>query len=49
MEKIAFEQSVDIYNKYDFSTENDSMNNRLFATFTQQENLDELIVNLSTI
>lgn len=47
MEKIAFEPPVDIYNQYDFTTESDFMNNRLFATFTQQENIDELINNLS--
>ena len=48
MEKIAFEPSVDIYNQYDFTTESDFMNNRLFATFTQQENIDGLIENLSS-
>jgi hypothetical protein len=48
MELLAFEPSVDIYNQYDFITESDTMNNRLFATFTQQNHLDELISNLST-
>ena len=48
MELLAFEPSVDIYNQYDFITESDTMNNRLFATFTQQDHLDELISNLST-
>jgi hypothetical protein len=48
MEQIAFEQSVDIYNQYDFITETDFMNNRLFATFTQQNTLDELINDLSS-
>lgn len=48
MEKIAFDPSIDIYNQYDFITDNDFMNNRLFATFTQQENMDELIENLSS-
>ena len=47
MEKIAFDTSVDIYNQYDFITEGDFMNNRLFATFTQQDNIDELIDNLA--
>jgi hypothetical protein len=47
MEKIAFEPSVDIYNQYDFITDGDFMNNRLFATFTQQETIDDLINNLS--
>jgi hypothetical protein len=47
MEKIAFEPSVDIYNQYDFTTDADFMNNRLFATFTQQESIDDLINNLS--
>jgi hypothetical protein len=48
MEQIAFESSVDIYNQYDFTTDGDFMNNRLFATFTQQNTLDELIINLSS-
>jgi hypothetical protein len=47
MEKIAFEPSVDIYNQYDFIIDGDFMNNRLFATFTQQETIDDLINNLS--
>lgn len=48
MERIAFEPTVDIYNQYDFITEGEFMNNRLFATFTQQENIDGLIKNLSS-
>lgn len=48
MERIAFEHSVDIYNQYDFITESEFMNNRLFATFTQQESIDNLIGNLSS-
>jgi hypothetical protein len=48
MELLAFEPSVDIYNQYDFTTESDPMNNRLFATFTQQDHLDELISDLSS-
>jgi hypothetical protein len=48
MEQIAFESSVDIYNQYDFTTDSDFMNNRLYATFTQQNSLDELIIHLST-
>jgi hypothetical protein len=48
MEQIAFEPSVDIYNQYDFTTDGDFMNNRLYATFTQQNSLDELIIHLST-
>jgi hypothetical protein len=48
MEGIAFEPTVDIYNQYDFTTDDDYMNNRLFATFTQQENIDDLIDNLSS-
>lgn len=47
MERIAFETSVDIYNQYDFTTDADFMNNRLFATFTQQESIDDLINDLS--
>lgn len=47
MGQIAFESSVDIYNQYDFVTESEFMNNRLFATFTQQSSLDELIKDLS--
>ena len=48
MERIAFEPTVDIYNQYDFITDGDFMNNRLFATFTQQENIDNLIDDLSS-
>jgi hypothetical protein len=48
MEQIAFESPVDIYNQYDFTTDGDFMNNRLYATFTQQNSLDELIIHLST-
>jgi hypothetical protein len=47
MERIAFEPTVDIYNQYDFITDGDFMNNRLFATFTQQDNIDNLIIELS--
>ena len=49
MERIAFEPSVDIYNQYDFTTDGDFMNNRLFATFSQYDDLDYLIDNLSSI
>ena len=48
MERIAFEPTADIYNQYDFITDGDYMNNRLFATFTQQENIDNLIDDLSS-
>jgi hypothetical protein len=48
MERIAFEPTIDIYNQYDFITESDFMNNRLFATFTQQETIEDLINDLST-
>lgn len=48
MTQIAFDSLVDIYNQYDFTTETDFMNNRLFATFTQQELIDELVRNLSS-
>jgi hypothetical protein len=47
MERIAFEPMVDIYNQYDYITDVEFMNNRLFATFTQQENIDDLINDLS--
>ena len=47
MEKIAFDPSVDIYNQYDFITESDFMNNRLFAIFTQQEAIDNLVNDLA--
>ncbi len=47
MKQIEFEPLIDIYNQYDFITENEFMNNRLFATFTQQSTLDELIYDLS--
>jgi hypothetical protein len=48
MELLAFEPKYDIYNQYDFTTEPDIMNNRLFATFSQQEHLDKLIDTLSS-
>ena len=47
MGSIAFEPSVDIYNQYDFTTDGEFMNNRLFATFTQQESIDDLVNDLS--
>lgn len=47
MEKIAFDTSVDIYNQYDFITDGEFMNNRLFATFTQQDNIDNLVNELA--
>ena len=48
MERIAFDTPVDIYNQYDFTTEGEFMNNRLFATFTQLNAIDELIDDLSS-
>jgi hypothetical protein len=51
METNIFEPLPHIYNQYDFITDRtftDFMNNRLFATFTQQNEIDELINNLST-
>jgi len=48
MTQIAFDSPFDIYNQYDFTTETDFMNNRLFATFTQQNLIDELVYNLSS-
>ena len=48
MERIVFEPTADIYNQYDFITDGDYMNNRLFTTFTQQENIDNLIDDLSS-
>jgi hypothetical protein len=48
MERIAFEPAVDIYNQYDFTTDGEFMNNRLFATFTQQDDIDVLVSNLSS-
>lgn len=48
MEKNTFETSIDIYNQYDFITETDFMNNRLFATFTKQNSIEELISELSS-
>jgi hypothetical protein len=47
MERIAFEPSIDIYDQYDFITDGDFMNNRLFATFTQLDNIDPLINDLA--
>ena len=47
MESIAFEHSVDMYNQYDYITDGDFMNNRLFATFTQQDQIDPLISELA--
>ena len=49
MLQIAFESQVDIYNQYDFTIETDFMNNRLFATFTQQNLIEGLINELSSI
>ena len=49
MERIAFDPSVDIYNQYDFTTDGEFMNNRLFATFTQQDHIDDLVNELSSI
>ena len=48
MLQIAFESQVDIYNQYDFTTETDFMNNRLFVTFTQQNLIEGLINELSS-
>ena len=48
MEPVAFKTLPNIYNQYDFINETDSMNNRLFATFTQQNYLDDLIKTLSS-
>lgn len=48
MEPVVFETLPNIYNQYDFINETDSMNNRLFATFTQQNYLDDLIKTLSS-
>lgn len=48
MEKNVFEIQIDIYNQYDFTTETDFMNNRLFATFTQQNLIEGLINELSS-
>ena len=47
MNQLTFEPQADIYNQYDFNTENIFMNNRLFATFTQQNTLNDLVDNLS--
>jgi hypothetical protein len=48
MENNTFESQIDIYNQYDFTTETDFMNNRLFATFTQQNLIEGLINELSS-
>jgi hypothetical protein len=40
--------SIDTINMYDYNTDIDFMNNRLFATFTQQSNLDDLIDYLAS-
>jgi len=51
MKQIEFEPSIDIYNQYDFITNKnftDFMNNRLFATFTQQNEIDNLVKQLSS-
>ena len=48
MERIAFDTPVDIYNQYDFTTDGDFMNNRLFATFTQLNAIEDLIDDLSS-
>ncbi len=43
----TFEPSHNIYHQYDFTTDNNFMNNRLLATFSQHNEVDELIDNLS--
>lgn len=49
-QQVMSEPTHNIYNQYDFVTDNEFMgNNRLFATFTQQDTLEELIQNLSSI
>ena len=48
MEKSTFEPLVDIYDQYDFTIDYEFMSNRLFATFTQQENIEDLIDILSS-
>jgi hypothetical protein len=40
--------STDTFNMYDYTTETDFMNNRLFATFTQQNLIEGLINELSS-
>jgi hypothetical protein len=40
--------STDTFNMYDYTTETDFMNNRLFATFTQQDLIEGLINELSS-
>jgi len=40
--------STDTFNMYDYTTETDFMNNRLFATFTQQNEIEGLINELSS-
>jgi hypothetical protein len=40
--------STDTFNMYDYTTETEFMNNRLFATFTQQDLIDILINELSS-
>jgi hypothetical protein len=50
METLTFEPLPHIYNQYDFITNQlitDSMNNRLFATFTQQNEIDSLVKHLA--
>jgi len=48
MENIAFNTSINIYHQYDFINNIDFMNNRLFATFTQLEEIDNLVDDLSS-
>jgi hypothetical protein len=51
MEKTYFAPyiSIDTFNMYDYNTtDSDFMNNRLFATFTQQNLIEELISELSS-
>ena len=48
MENIAFNTSINIYHQYDFTNNIDFMNNRLFATFTQLEEIDNLVDDLSS-
>lgn len=47
-EPSTFNLSSNMYHQYDFTTDYDFMNNRLFATFTQLDEIDDLIDKLSS-
>lgn len=48
MEKWNYMEKINIYNKTDNLDENEFMNNKLFATFTPQKEIEDLIKNITS-